>query len=56
MSNKLCVALSACNGVRFLQEQILTLENQTLPVDLIYIRDDGSSDGIFSVVASLRDE
>ena len=38
------VALCTYNGERFIEEQLLSLLNQTLPIDEIVVCDDGSTD------------
>jgi glycosyltransferase involved in cell wall biosynthesis len=39
------VLLATYNGVRYLREQLQSIETQTLPVARITVRDDGSTDG-----------
>ena len=46
---QVCVLLSTYNGENFLQEQLDSLYNQTIPVD-IHVRDDGSTDGTLSIL------
>ena len=48
---KLLVLLSACNGERFLREQLDSLLDQTLGGVEILVRDDGSSDGTAAILA-----
>jgi len=50
------VALCAYNGARFLQEQLCSIENQSLKVDEIVICDDGSTDGTSHIVNSFSGE
>ncbi len=41
---KISVAIATYNGERFIEEQLLTIKNQTLPVNEVIICDDGSTD------------
>ena len=41
---KLSVALCTYNGAKYIEEQILSILNQTMPVDEIVVCDDGSTD------------
>lgn len=41
---RMCVLVTAYNGERFIEDQLLSIMHQTLPVDEVLICDDGSSD------------
>lgn len=41
---KISVAVATYNGEKFIEEQLLSIMNQTLPVDEVVICDDGSTD------------
>jgi glycosyltransferase involved in cell wall biosynthesis len=47
--NKIAVLLSTFNGEKYLEEQLISLKNQTIPFDL-YIRDDGSKDRTLEIL------
>ncbi|MCP2729661.1 glycosyltransferase family 2 protein [Limnofasciculus baicalensis] len=50
-----CIIVSYNNGI-FLKESILSVVNQTKPVDEIIIADDGSTDGSRDLITSLAQE
>jgi glycosyltransferase involved in cell wall biosynthesis len=45
MSDRVHLLLATYNGVQYLDEQLRSIESQSLPVARVTIRDDGSSDG-----------
>lgn len=49
---KTSVALCTYNGEKFLQEQLDSILNQTLPVDEIVVCDDGSTDSTIEILES----
>ena len=49
----LSVALCTYNGARFIEEQLLSILNQQLPVGEIVIRDDASSDETLPIVLAI---
>lgn len=49
---KLGVALATFNGGRFLGDMILSIELQDLPLDIISVSDDGSTDDTVAILAS----
>lgn len=53
---KLSVAICTFNGERFIEEQLLSIVNQELPVDEIAICDDGSKDHTIEIVRSIADK
>lgn len=50
MNSGICVVVSTYNGERYLAEQLDSLINQTVRIERIHIRDDGSSDGTRTVI------
>ncbi len=50
---RLCVVVSTYNGGSYLEQQIESIEEQTVIPDLIYIRDDGSSDNTKEIIRNL---
>lgn len=48
------VALCTYNGASYIQEQIESILNQTMPVDEIVICDDGSTDDTLQIINKLR--
>lgn len=55
MSTISCIIVSYNNGL-FLKEAILSVVNQTLPVNEIIVADDGSTDGSRDLITSLAHE
>ncbi len=55
MSTISCIIVSYNNGI-FLKQSILSVVNQTKPVDEIIIADDGSTDGSRELITSLAQE
>ena len=53
---KVSVALACYNGEDYIGEQLLSIKEQTRPVDEVVISDDGSSDGTVSVVRSFIEQ
>ncbi len=51
--NNLSVALCTYNGARYVEAQIKSILNQTMPVGEIVVCDDGSTDGTLQIVESL---
>ncbi|MBQ8704669.1 MAG: glycosyltransferase [Bacteroidales bacterium] len=51
----LSVALCTYNGAQFIQEQIQSILNQTVPVDEIVVCDDGSTDDTLTIIESFKD-
>ena len=47
------VALCTYNGARFIEEQLLSILNQRIPINEIIIRDDGSSDATLPLIQSI---
>ena len=43
------VVLCTCNGERWLEEQLASIEGQTLPPDEVVIGDDASRDGTYGM-------
>lgn len=53
----IAVMMSTYNGEKYLSEQLESLANQTVAENMtIYIRDDGSTDGTFSVIEAWREK
>lgn len=52
--NKIAVLLSTYNGEKYIEEQLISLKNQTIPFDL-YIRDDGSTDKTLELLNSWKE-
>ncbi len=53
---KLSVALCTYNGSRYIEKQILSIINQTKPVDEIVICDDGSTDNTILIINDLKEK
>ena len=47
---KVCILISTYNGEKYLEEQLISLFNQTYKNILIYVRDDGSKDNTISIL------
>lgn len=45
------VAMCTYNGAKFIEKQLLSILNQTIPVDEIVICDDGSTDDTEQIIA-----
>lgn len=56
MSESVCVVMASYNGEAFIHEQLLSIVNQTHPVDTILIADDNSSDDTLSVIERFKEE
>lgn len=52
---KISVVIASYNGERFIEEQINTIIQQTVPVDEIIISDDGSTDRTLAILRSYND-
>ena len=50
MESRVNVLLATYNGIRYLREQLQSLETQTLPGARITVRDDGSTDGTETLI------
>ena len=50
------VVLATFNGIRFIQEQLDSIINQTVTVDEIVISDDGSADGTFDFLIDYQNK
>ena len=48
------VALCTYNGEKYIEEQIRSILEQTMPVDEIVVCDDGSTDGTLQIIENLR--
>lgn len=53
---KISVAIAAYNGEKFIEKQLLSIINQTVPPDEIIISDDGSKDSTVEIVKSISAE
>ena len=51
---RISVAMATYNGARFITEQLDSIRLQSLPVDQVILRDDGSSDQTLEIVRDLR--
>lgn len=47
---RISVAMATCNGARFITEQLDSIRGQSLPVDQVILRDDGSEDQTVEIV------
>ena len=47
---RISVAMATYNGARFITEQLDSIRLQSLPVDQVILRDDGSSDQTLEIV------
>lgn len=50
MASKVSVALCTYNGVQYLEEQLLSILGQTVPIAQLVVSDDGSTDGSVELV------
>lgn len=50
MKNKISVVIATYNGERFIQKELETILNQTIPVDEVILGDDGSSDNTKTII------
>lgn len=50
----LSVALCTYNGEGYIEEQLLSILGQTLPVDEVVVCDDGSSDGTIGIIEKMQ--
>lgn len=50
------VAMCTYNGAKFIEKQVLSIIEQTVPVDEIVICDDGSLDGTIDIVMEIQSE
>ena len=50
---KISVALCTYNGEKYIEEQILSILNQTVPVAEIVVRDDGSTDSTIPIIQKI---
>jgi len=55
-SQKVSVAIGTHNGARFIEEQLRSILNQTVPPDEIVISDDASTDGTIQVARSVLEK
>lgn len=46
------ILMATCNGEKYLRNQLLSLQQQTFPDWVLWIRDDGSSDGTLAIIES----
>ena len=53
---KLSVALCTYNGAKYIEEQILSIMNQTMPVDEIVVCDDGSTDETLQIINRIKEK
>lgn len=53
---KLSVALCTYNGAKYIEEQILSILNQTMPVDEIVVCDDGSTDETLQIINRIKEK
>ncbi len=51
---KISVALCTYNGERFLEQQLVSIKNQSLPVHELVIFDDGSTDRTFEIIEDFQ--
>ena len=56
MSQHITVLLAAYNGAPYIEEQIRSILDQTLPPDQLLISDDGSTDGTMELLERLQAE
>lgn len=52
MKDKVSILLSTYNGSKFLEKQLLSIQNQTYPFEL-FVRDDGSNDNSLQIVKKI---
>lgn len=55
-ATRIGVALCTFQGERFIAEQLRSIAAQSVPVDIVVIGDDGSSDGTMRIVSELVEE
>ena len=53
---KLSVALCTYNGAKYIEEQILSILDQTMPVDEIVVCDDGSTDETLLIINRIKEK
>ena len=53
---KRSVALCTYNGAKYIEEQILSILNQTMPVDEIVVCDDGSTDETLQIINRIKEK
>jgi glycosyltransferase involved in cell wall biosynthesis len=56
MKNKILVLLASFNGEKFIEEQILSIKNQTSSNISILVSDDGSNDNTLSILSNLTEK
>lgn len=57
MGKKIAILMSTYNGEKYLDEQLRSIERQTVSEDIsLYIRDDGSSDNTISIIKRWMDK
>jgi rhamnosyltransferase len=56
MKNKILVLLASFNGEKFIEEQILSIKNQSSSNISILVSDDGSNDNTLSILSNLREK
>ena len=52
---KCSVAIATYNGEKYIREQLLSILNQTVPVDEIVVSDDGSNDNTLNIIKEFHD-
>ena len=52
---KCSVAIATYNGEKYIREQLLSILNQTVPVDEIVVSDDGSKDNNLNIIKEFHD-
>lgn len=50
MSESIAILMATYNGARYIREQIMSIQSQTVQDWNLYIRDDGSSDGTIDII------
>ena len=56
MEQSVAILMSTYNGEKYLEEQIISLLNQTYANIFIYVRDDGSTDATLAILEKYRSE